>query len=176
MNTFFTLLKLIFKRSQRRFIFSLTLFLVSVSAFAQNPTFYTGNTNSPSNAFPFNVAAGKQLQSLIAPGELTGAYFGFITKFYVQGTASVAGTWSTFVIKMGQTTATTLPTGVLATGLTTVYSATTVSASTNASGWISFTLQTPYLYDPTKSFLNAHQQVAPLVLPMFQNQVSEELM
>ncbi len=153
MNIFFTLLKLVFKQSQRKLIFSITLLVLSVGAFAQTPTFYSGNTNSPSNAFPFSTVAGKQVQSLIAPGEFTGAYFGFITKFYVQGTASITGTWSTFVIKMGQTTATTLPSGALATGLTTVYSATTVTAATTAAGWVSFTLQTPFLYDPTKSLI-----------------------
>jgi PKD repeat protein len=121
---------------------------------AQSPTFYTGNVNSPSNSFPFNMGtAGKSLQALVAPGELTGAYLGRITKVYFQGTASVAGSWTGLTINMGQTTATTLPSASIVTGLTNVYTASSVSATSGADGWLSFTLNTPFIYDPNQSLV-----------------------
>lgn len=136
----------------------LLFFLVKIAG-AQTPSYYTGNTNSPSNSFPFNNAAGKSMQSLIAPAEFiggaSGAYFGNIVKFYVQGTANVTPTFSALTVKMGQTTAVTLPTGALYAGpLTTVYNSTTpVSFTSTASGWLMITLQTPFLYDPSKSLV-----------------------
>ncbi|MBP9186602.1 MAG: hypothetical protein KBG11_05875, partial [Bacteroidia bacterium] len=122
---------------------------------AQSPTFYTGNANSPSNSYPFNNAGGQTMQSLIAPGEFTGATFGFITKFYVQGTANVAGSWNGLTVRMGQITPTTLPTAsfVPSTALTTVYSATSTSITSTAAGWLLITLQTPFLYDPSQSLV-----------------------
>ena len=127
---------------------------------AQAPQFATGTTNAPSNSFPFNSTGGKSLQSLILPGELTGAYFGNITKVYFQGTASSSGTYNGLTIKMGQpsTSTTTLPTGAFATGLTTVFAGTSTTLSTTTAGWASLTLQTPFLYDPSKSLIIEIQQ------------------
>ncbi len=143
----------------------LLFFLVKIAG-AQTPSYYTGNTNAPSNSFPFNSGAGKSMQSLIAPAEFiggaSGAYFGNIVKFYVQGTANVTPTFSSLTVKMGQTTAVTLPTGALYTGpLTTVYfSATPVSFTSTGAGWLMITLQTPFLYDPSKSLVVEISQCA----------------
>lgn len=146
-----------------RLVFSFLLLLYAVTAGAQtpSPTFYTGNVNAPSNSFPFNNAAGKAMQSLIAPGEFTGAQFGNITKFYVQGDANSSATWSNLVIRMGQTTATTLPTAALYTGqLDTVLYLPMAARTSTAAGWMQFTLQKPYLYDPTKSLVVEISQCA----------------
>lgn len=129
--------------------------------YGQTPTYFTGNVNSPSNSFPFNQAGGKAMQSLVAPGEFTGAVGGFITKFYVQGTASINGTWQNLIIRMGQTSATTLPTGALYTGtLTTVFNSPMHAGSSTAAGWLMFTLQTPFRYDPTQSLVIEISQCA----------------
>lgn len=145
-------------------ILALLFVLIANIAGAQNPTFWTGNTNAPSNSFPFNQATGKAMQSLIAPNEFSGgggAYFGNITKFYVQGTASVNPTFTGLTVKMGQTTATSLPTGSLYTGpMTTVYSTATATLSSNAAGWLMITLQTPFLYDPSLSLVVEISQCA----------------
>ncbi len=132
----------------------LLLAFLTTGVFAQTPAFYTGNVNSPGNSFPFGSSTGgKSMQSLIAPGEFTGAFFGNITKFYVQGTASNTSTY-TMTIRMGQTTATTLPTGALYTGaMTTVYSVTSATLTSTAAGWLMMTLNSPFLYDPTKSLV-----------------------
>jgi parallel beta-helix repeat protein len=135
------------------------LFLIGTTTYAQTPQFYTGNTNSPSNSFPYAVAAGKAVQSLILPGELKGAYPGLITKFYQQGTASTSFTLTTCTIKMAQSTITTLPASIY-TPLTTVYSAASVAVTSTAAGWIVFTLQTPFSYDPTKSLIIEVSQCA----------------
>ena len=85
-------------------ILHISLFCIFFGFFsqAQNPTFYTGNTGSPSNVFPWGVTAGKGIQWLILPGEFTGATPGFITKLYTQGTVSGSSTWTSLTIKMAQ--------------------------------------------------------------------------
>ncbi|MCE2787977.1 MAG: IPT/TIG domain-containing protein [Bacteroidota bacterium] len=127
---------------------------MSNSANAQaTPQFFTGNINAPANSFPFNQAAGKSMQSLVAPGEFTGATGGFITRFYVQGTANVTTTWQNLTISMGQAAVTTLPTTSIYTGaLTPVFNSTFTQTST-AAGWMLFTLQTPFRYDPSLSLI-----------------------
>ncbi|MFN5885802.1 MAG: hypothetical protein ACK445_10715, partial [Bacteroidota bacterium] len=137
-------------------IFSLTLLFVCANFLvsAQTPTFFTGNVNAPSNAFPFNVATGKGVHYLIAPGELTGAVAGNITHFYVQGTAGVTSSFTGLTIRFSQTSVTTLPTGVLYSGpFTTAINAANVTATSTAAGWMQFTLQTPFYYDPTQSLV-----------------------
>ncbi|MFN4994326.1 MAG: immunoglobulin-like domain-containing protein [Bacteroidota bacterium] len=137
-------------------IFSLTLLFVCGNFLvnAQTPTFFTGNVNAPSNGFPFNVATGKGVHYLIAPGELTGAVAGNITHFYVQGTAGVTSSFTGLTIRFSQTSVTTLPTGVLYSGpFTTAINAANVTATSTAAGWMQFTLQTPFYYDPTQSLV-----------------------
>jgi PKD repeat protein len=119
---------------------------------AQTPQFYTANSGSPSNSFPWSTS-GKGIQWLVLPGEFTGAYPGLITKFYSQGTPSVSFTLTSCVIKMAQSTITSLPASMYAPITTVVYSAATVALSSTAAGWISITLQTPFSYDPTKSLI-----------------------
>ncbi|MES2655318.1 MAG: hypothetical protein V4620_07005, partial [Bacteroidota bacterium] len=133
----------------------LILFLLAIaSKISAQPTFYTGNINAPSNSFPFNWGtAGKSMQSLVAPGELTGAYIGRITTLYFQGTASNTSNFTGVTINMGQTAATTLPASSIVTGLTNVYTAATLTASSDAAGWMSITLQTPFVYDPAQSLV-----------------------
>ncbi|MES2689876.1 MAG: T9SS type A sorting domain-containing protein [Bacteroidota bacterium] len=154
---------LLFYFTNSKSVYLLLLLLISgIGALkAQTPTFYTGNVNAPSNSFPFNNAAGKSMQSLIAAGELSGALFGNITKFYVQGTANVSATWSGLVIRMGQTSANTLPSGALYAGqLDTVLYISSAAATSTAAGWMQFTLTRPYLYDPTRSLVVEISQCA----------------
>ncbi|MFZ4796561.1 MAG: immunoglobulin-like domain-containing protein [Bacteroidia bacterium] len=119
---------------------------------AQTPTFFTSDVNAPGNTYPFNQASGLAMQSLVAPGELTGAYLGRITKLYFQGTPSLSLTFSSLTISLTQTTLVGLPSNAM-TGLTTVYTATSVVTSSNSSGWLMVTLPTPYVYDPTQSLV-----------------------
>jgi len=99
----------------------------------------------------------QMVQWCIAPNTLFNAS-GFvgpgnnITVVYFQTGTGVTKTYPNIVIKLKQGTAAGL-TGVVAgapeAGMTTVYSGTNVTVTSTAGGWISFTLQTPFLYDPT---------------------------
>ncbi len=120
---------------------------------AQAPTFFNNNVNSPSNSFPWATAAGKETQYLIAPGEITGSYYGNITTVYFQVTPSLTNTWTSLTIKLGQTSITSLPASIYTGPLTTCYFASSVTNSSNASGWLMFNLQIPFTYDPTLSLI-----------------------
>src|ERR1035438_9977471 len=74
--------------------------------------------------------------------------------------AAISPTYTNLVIKLGQTSATSLPTGGFYTGtLTTVYTQASVTLpSTSVGSWLAITLQTQFLYDPTQSLVMDIQQ------------------
>ncbi|MEO8148491.1 MAG: hypothetical protein ABI723_12675, partial [Bacteroidia bacterium] len=141
------------------YIFVLLL-IASLSAYAQ-PQYYDSSLVAGSNAFPWAVTTGKLTQFLIGPGEFdepTPAPAGSnITTIWFQPatTTGAAAVYNTLTIKMGQTSITTLPTGVLYTGpMTTVYTApSTTLGPTTAGVFFSVVLQTPFLYDPSQSII-----------------------
>jgi hypothetical protein len=133
-------------------ILLLSLLLIGSATYAQTPQFYTGNSGSPSNSFPY-ATNGKGIQWLVLPNEFPGAYNGVITKFYTQGTVNASFTLTTVQIKMAQDVITTLPASMYSPITTVVYSAASATITSTAAGWICFTLQTPFNYDPKKSLI-----------------------
>ena len=118
---------------------------------------YTG-AGSGSNSFPFNVGTGKDVQILYHSGEFnqpTPAPAGNITSvsFYFNGGFGPA-TYTDMTIKMGQSSITDLTAGTFYAGaMTTVYYRASVSLSTASGSWLTFTLDSPFPYDPTQSLI-----------------------
>ncbi|HPS74661.1 MAG TPA: T9SS type A sorting domain-containing protein [Bacteroidales bacterium] len=118
---------------------------------------YSGSGNG-SNSFPFNVSGGKDVQLLYLAGEFnqpSPAPSGNITTVYVWMNSGFGpATYTDFTIKLGQSTITNLTPGSFYSGpMTTVYYRSSVSLSASSGDWLSFTLDTPFAYDPTKSLI-----------------------
>ncbi len=121
----------------------------------------TGNGNS----FPFSSTTSNKVQFLYLPGEFayngtTGAASaapsGAINKIWVRPAGAVTGTtYNNVNIRMRQEPAslTIFGSGTFLTPTTTVYSATSISITTTANGWLGFSLQTPFVYDPSKTLI-----------------------
>lgn len=151
------------KTRSKLFLSSAILFLFILTAsglFAQTPQYYnyTG-TGASNNSFPFATAAGKAVQWLFLPGDFTqpaplpaGKK---ITTIYFQASSTGTGsrTFTDLVVMMKQDTITSFPLGVFYTPLDTVYYEPSAALTFSANGWFSITLETPYLYNPTKSLI-----------------------
>jgi len=135
----------------------LLLTVFSFSVIAQTPQYFNTNTGTSLNAFPFNIAAGKKIQWLIAPGELNQPSpipMSNITKLYFYMGGNGTNTFTSLTIKLGMTTLTSLPTGVSYTGqMDTVYYRSSVALTSTSSSWMSITLDKPFFYDNTKSLI-----------------------
>lgn len=130
------------------------------SALQAQPQYYNYNTNGSNNSFPFNIAGGKDVQLLYLPGDFsqpTPAPAGNIISVSFRIADSYAlGPWTytDFTIKMGQSTITSFAAGGFYTGaMTTVYYRASVSLSAPAGGWLTITLDSPFLYDPAQSLI-----------------------
>lgn len=140
------------------FIFILSFLVVFPMYIGAQPQYYNYNLTEGGNSFPFNVVAGKETQWLVGPGEWnqpSSAPSGYITKvyFYMAG-AATDRIFTNLLIKMGDTTLTSLPTGVIYTGpMDTVYFRATGSLSSVAASWMSITLDRPFLYNPSRSLI-----------------------
>jgi hypothetical protein len=145
-------------------ILLILIFAFAAGSLAQ-PQYYNYNTPGTSNSFPFNIAAGKQVQLLYLAGDFnqpTPAPAGNITSLSFMMFANLGPfTYSNFVIKMGQTAITAFAAGVWYTGqLDTVYSRASVSFSGTAGQWMTITLDRPFLYNPAQSLVVDIQQCA----------------
>src|ERR1041385_3428540 len=128
----------------------------------QAQTYITATTGT-GNSIPlggFAGTAGYGIQYLISPGLTTGGFTsmpipGNITTFYIRmGTTSAGATYTNFTIKLGQTPATTLTTGVWVTaGMSTVYTNPSQVINWVTGTWLPITLTTPFLYDPSQSLI-----------------------
>ena len=109
-------------------------------------TFLLGSTNY-----------ARHTQCLYAPGDFTGAVAGSIIRLYYRyGTSGVANgnTLGDLSISLGQTTATSLSGVEFLTGLQSVLDVASFSIAPGASGdWFTIELDTPFLYDPTRSLV-----------------------
>jgi photosystem II stability/assembly factor-like uncharacterized protein len=141
------------------FALLILVLVLAVASFAQTPQYYNyQNVGTSSNTFPFNQAAGKEVQWLILAGDLNQPSplppGNNITTVYFFITTAGSRTYTDLTIRMGQTNITTLPTGSWYTGpMQTVYYRPSVSLTGPANGWMSITLDTPFLYDPTQSLV-----------------------
>ena len=118
---------------------------------------YTGAGNG-SNSFPFNVAGGKDVQIIYLAGDFnqpSAAPAGNILSVSIFMNAGMGPvTYTDLTIKLAQSTLTGLTAGAFYAGtMTTVYYKASVTVSCTASSWLTFTLDTPFPYDPTQSLI-----------------------
>ncbi|MBP6623546.1 MAG: T9SS type A sorting domain-containing protein [Chitinophagaceae bacterium] len=137
--------------------------LATFFAHAQTPQFLKGG-GTTSNGIPFNSTTVLKSQSLYTAAELGSATAGYITRVYFRSSAvSSTATFTNFNINLGQTSATGFASSgtLFFTGLTNVYSAPTVTLTTNAvagsggtGGWFYVDIPSPYfLYDPAQRLI-----------------------
>lgn len=135
------------------------LLLMAVAVKAQTPQYSISASaiTAISSGIPFNShPAGSRAQFVYLSSNFPGTTPGFITKIYFKAfTSATNATYSNFVIKMGETTATTLTTGPFITaGMNTVFTAVShVIPTVTAGDWVEFVLPTPLPYDNTKNFI-----------------------
>jgi hypothetical protein len=122
--------------------------------------YYNYNTTGGANSFPFNQAAGKMIQTLIPPAgfsQPSPAPSGNINEFSVMIAAGYPlgpATYTSFNILFGQTTLTSLPSGVFYSGtMDTVYKRASVTLTGTATTWMSFSLDHPFYYNPAQSLV-----------------------
>ncbi len=138
--------------------FFVLLLVLTANLFSQPQYYNFQNVGSSNNSFPFNVAAGKEVQWLIPANSLNQPSpvpaGNQITKMYFYTTSAASPTFTQLMIRAGQTSATSLPTGAWYTGqLDTLYYRASVSISSTANGWMLITLDRPIVYDPTLSLI-----------------------
>jgi hypothetical protein len=147
---------------KKTFVLLLIMLLSSILiqfASAQTPQYYNYNTGGASNTFPFNIypATGKTIQTLYLPHAFDNpspVVPGYITKLWIRAYNAGSATYTSITIKMGLTTDVDLPAGVWYTGsMTTVYNKTNVSLTSTAGSFTGITLDTPFLYDTSKSLV-----------------------
>lgn len=135
-----------------------TLFIVmvlfAIDLRAQLPTYSNTSVAAGANAFPLNNSTtSRSVQWFIPPNSLGAVPPGNnITVVYFQ-TGSTATRLYPIInlkLKVGAGTGLTgVATGPPEAGMTTVYTGINQTISSTAGGWISFTLTTPFLYNPT---------------------------
>jgi hypothetical protein len=134
------------------------VFLCAGELTAQTPQYYNFNTGSSGNSFPFNMAGGKAVNSLFAPGEFNqptpippGQK---ITTVYFRHSGAGTRTYTDLRILMAQDVITTLTSATFYPGpYDTVYYNASATLTHTVGGWTSITLDHPFNYDPTKSLI-----------------------
>jgi hypothetical protein len=144
-------------------LFVIFISLLFSNSYAQAPQYYNFNTGGTTNSFPFNIAAGKEIQLLLLPGDLnqpTPAPAGNITSVSFRMAANLGpNTYSNMLIKMGQTNIAVFDAGVWYTGpMDTVYYRASVSHSAVANDWLTITLDRPFAYNPAQGLVIDVQQ------------------
>lgn len=146
--------------------FSLLVIMVAVIAVpsqAQPPPYYNFDSTGGANSFPFNVAAGKQVQWLVGAGEInrpspvpSGHQ---ITAIHFRANSSASPTFTNITVMLGQTSLTALPTGTVYTGpMSVVFFRASLNITSTAGTWITLPLDTPFPYDPSLSLVIDVQQ------------------
>ncbi|MDL1891391.1 T9SS type A sorting domain-containing protein, partial [Sphingobacteriales bacterium CHB3] len=144
-----------------RSVLTVLLMVVAGAAclMAQTPQYYNyQNVGTSSNSFPFGQAAGKKVQWLLLPNDLTQPApcppGNSITKVYFFVSTAGTRTYTDFTISMGQTSITTLPTGAWYSGpMQVVKSSPSIALTGVLNSWMSVELDTPFPYDPTQSLV-----------------------
>ncbi|HEY3249935.1 MAG TPA: YCF48-related protein, partial [Ignavibacteria bacterium] len=148
-------------------VFAILLFTSAATTIA-DPQYYNYNNGTSYNSFPFNQAAGKMIQGLIAAGEFNqpgGAPSGNITSFSVRisnGYPLGPVTYTQFRILFLDTNLTALPSGSLVSGNwdTVYYRATTATINAPANTWLDFPLDHPHAYNNTRTLVFQIEQCA----------------
>jgi hypothetical protein len=139
-------------------IFTLLFSFIS-NTFSQ-PQYYNYNTSAADNSFPFNIAGGKMIQTLIIPGgfnqpvpspngNITSIFFA-ISATYPLGPV----TYTNFRILVLDTTLSGLPPSLVNGNWDTVYfRATTPTINAAVNTWLQFTLDHSHAYNNAKSLI-----------------------
>jgi len=133
--------------------------MFSVNLIAQTPQYYNSNTGGGNNGFPFFMAAGKAVNWLIAPGELSQptpipSGMSFTRVYFRVGSNGGTPTFSNLQILMAQSTITTLASGTFYAGpWDTVYNHTSVTLTGTPSTFLGIDLDHIFSYDPAKSLI-----------------------
>jgi hypothetical protein len=139
------------------------LVLFSVNSLA-GPMYYNyENVGTSSNSYPFNESAGKMVNWLFLPGGFTQPTplpaGNQITDVYFYMTLAGTRTYSDLTIKIAQDDITTLTSGQFYPGpWETVFSSSSITLTATDLSWLGITLDTPFLYDPTKSLIVSVEQ------------------
>lgn len=133
---------------------------------AQTPQYAYVSNSTATNSIPLGGGtwASQRNQWVYGVGDFGSVPGGMaITTLYLrQGTISdPAATFTNFEIKLGQPNMTSGFNGTWITGLTTVLSSASYSMpATSANQWLTFTLDVPFMYDPTKPLVVETYQTA----------------
>lgn len=144
-----------------RSVLTVLLMVVAGAAglMAQTPQYYNyQNVGASSNSFPFGQNAGKKVQWLLLPNDLTQPApcppGNSITKVYFYVSTAGSRTFTDFTISMGQTSISTLPTGAWYDGpMQVVKSSPSIALTGVLNSWMSVELDTPFPYDPTQGLI-----------------------
>ncbi len=128
--------------------------LFGIDAKAQLPTYSNTSVAAGANAFPLNSSTTqRRVQWFIPPNSLGAVPPGNnITVVYFQTGSAATRAYPIINVKLkvgAGTGLTGIATGPPEAGMTTVYTGINQTISSTLGGWISFTLTTPFLYDPT---------------------------
>ena len=142
--------------------------LILVSAFSVNsladPMYYNYENVGSGNTFPFGQDYGKAVNWLFLAGDFTQPTplpaGNQITDVYFLVSSGGSRTYTDLTIKMAQDDITTLTSGQFYPGpWDTVYYNASVTLTGTSSTWLGpITLDTPYLYDPTRSLILSVEQ------------------
>lgn len=137
---------------------SIVLFFLTFGLWAQTPTYWNYNNIAGSNAFPWGSAT-KKIQWRINANSLGAVTAGNnITVIYFMNATAGTNTYPILNIGLKQGITQFAGGGNFETGFTNVFSGTNVTKTGTAGGWISFTLSTPFLYDPNQPlFIDVEQ-------------------
>jgi hypothetical protein len=142
------------------------VFLSAGNLTAQTPQFYNYSNGTSYNSFPFNQAAGKMIQTLVAPGEYNQpipATAGNITKWYFRvstGYPLGPATYTSFKVLFCQSAITALPASLFTGTWDTVYQRASVTITGGADTWVELTLDHPFNYNPAQSLVIQIEQCA----------------
>jgi hypothetical protein len=137
---------------------SLLFVLSSMMAFSQvgTPQYNNGPQGTSNNVYPLGSTTSNRVQWVCSAGDFTGAFNGFITDLYIMTITATTSTYTNFTVKLKEMPAsfTAHTSTVWQTGMTTVFSASSFTMSnTGAQQYYKIPLQTPFMFDPTKSLV-----------------------
>src|SRR5690606_6921898 len=118
------------------------------------PTYFNSNAATGSNTYPLGTTTNRKVQFRIAANSLGSVGPGNnITVVYFMTSNAANSTYPILNISMKQNTTGFTGGGNFETGMTQVFSGNNVNRTSSVNGWVSFTLTTPFLYDPNQHLL-----------------------
>jgi hypothetical protein len=135
-------------------IYTAIVLLMIVFETVAQPTYSNGSTVAGNNSFPFNTATSRKVQWRILANSLNGTSGPVtagnnITVVYFQTGNNSTGNYPLLNISLKQGPPQFAGGGNYEIGMTQVYSGTNITVSSTTGNWISFTLTTPFFYDPS---------------------------